>query len=312
MPVEKLQGVGPARARQLATLNIHTVEDLRHHFPHRYVAYPPPQPASSLMFQHLASFEGVVRKVDVAPLPGKRLRITAVLGDETGTLAATWIRGGGVPAGIQQGARLAVSGPIVTYGRQVTFENPEYEPASSPPLNTRRTVPVYPLAAGLTQAFMRSLVRRALEGLPLAEEWLPSWLVAEEGLTSLDDAIQELHGPSSDAALETARRRLAFDELLPIQLLVLKRRLVYQLAHAMPIETPWGLLAEFRQRLPFSLTGGQQRVLSAILEDLSRPRPMVRLLQGEVGSGKTVVAAMRYWPPPRPGARARSSHLPRF
>lgn len=291
-PIAALPGIGATRARQFAALEISTAGDLRLHLPHRYVVYPPPKPAASLGFQHMASFEGEVRRVEVAPLPGRRVRITAVLGDETGTISAAWIRAGNPPTTIRKGARLAVSGPLVAYGRQVYFENPEYENAADPPLNTRGIVPVYPLTAGLSQQFMRRLARRAVEGLPPAEECLPPWLLAEEGLLERDNALREVHRPTSEQSLEEARLRLAFDELLPIQLLVLQRRLAYQSAPAPAIPAPWGLLAEFRRQLPFSLTGGQQRVLSAILEDLSRPRPMVRLLQGEVGSGKTVVAAM--------------------
>lgn len=291
-PIAALPGIGPTRARQFAALAISTVGDLRLHLPHRYVVYPPPERAASLGFQHMASFEGEVRRVEVAPLPGRRVQITAVLGDETGTIAAVWIRAGNPPTMIRTGARLAVSGPLVTYGRQVSFENPEYELAAAPPLNTRGIVPVYPLTAGLSQQFMRSVARRAVESLPSAEECLPIWLLAEEGLLDRDSALREVHHPTSEERLESARLRLGFEELLPIQLLVLQRRLAYQSAPAPPIPAPWGLLAEFRRALPFSLTGGQQRVLSAILEDLSRPRPMVRLLQGEVGSGKTVVAAM--------------------
>jgi ATP-dependent DNA helicase RecG len=268
------------------------VGDLRFHFPHRYVPYPPPQTAAELGFQHLASFEGQVTRVDVAPLGGKRLKITAILGDSTGRVAAVWIRGGGVPAEIHIGARLAISGPLVRTGRQIVFENPEYEPANAPPLNTRRTVPVYPLTEGITQSFMRSIVRQAIGSLPPAEEWMPDWIREGEDLLDQDSALREIHGPTSNAALERARLRLAFDELLPMQLLVLRRRHAYQVESAVPIEVPWTLLAEFRRQLPFSLTGGQQRVLSTLLEDISRPRPMVRLLQGEVGSGKTVVAAM--------------------
>jgi ATP-dependent DNA helicase RecG len=284
--------VGPTRARRLEALGIQTVGDLRLHFPHRYIPYPPPQPAANIGFQHLASFEGVVRRVDVAPLPGKRVRITAILGDETGTIGAVWIRGGGVPAGIEQGARLAVSGPLVAHGRQAYFENPEYEPARLPPTNTRRIVPVYPLTAGLTQPFLRGLVRRAMESLPPLEEILPPALIAEVGLLDREEAIQELHDPTTLEQAGEARQRFAFEELLPLQLLVLQRRLSYRAAPSLPIIVPWSLLAEFRQSLPFSLTAAQQRVLSTILDDLSRPQAMIRLLQGEVGSGKTVVAAL--------------------
>jgi ATP-dependent DNA helicase RecG len=244
------------------------------------------------MFQPIASFEGLVRRVDVAPLPGKRFRITAVLADQTGTVSAIWIRGGGVPSNIHEGVRLAVSGPIVTAGRQVVFENPEFEAASAPPLNTRRTVPVYPLTAGITQSFVRAIVRRAMDELPPASERLPINLLESEQLMPLDAALREMHAPASEERLEAARKRLSFDELLPIQMLVLQRRLAYQVVETTPVETPWSLLAEFRQRLPFALTAAQQRVLSTILQDMGRSEPMVRLLQGEVGSGKTVVAAM--------------------
>ncbi|MPZ15612.1 MAG: ATP-dependent DNA helicase RecG [Chloroflexi bacterium] len=291
-PIAALPGVGPTRAKRLAALEITTVGDLRSHLPHRYVAYPAPQPAATLGFQHVASFEGTVRQVDLAPLPGKRFRITAILADSTGAVAAVWIRAGGVPSGIRQGARLAVSGPLVAYGRQITFENPEYEPASAPPLNTRRTVPVYPLTAGLSQPAMRAIVRRGIEALPPAEEWLPDWLRDAEGLIGRDEALLQLHMPETEEKLQRARERYAFDELLPIQLLVLQRRLAYRSRSAQMIDVPWKLLAEFRQRLPFALTAAQQRALSTILDDMGRSRPMVRLLQGEVGSGKTVVAAM--------------------
>jgi ATP-dependent DNA helicase RecG len=291
-PVSSLPGVGATRAKRLAALGITTVEDLRFHLPNRYIFYPPPEPASSLGFQRLASFEGTVTRVDVAHLPHKRLRITATLSDGTGSVGAVWIRAGVVPPTIRQGTRLAVSGELVRYGRQTYFENPDYEPASEPPLNTRGIVPVYPLTAGLSQPFARALVRRAVEGLPPAEEWLPEWLRDEEELIPRNASILELHRPTSEERLAAAQLRYGFDELFTLQLLVLQRRVAHQSLKSNPIDVPWSLLAELRQRLPFSLTGGQQRALSEILADVARDRPMLRLLQGEVGSGKTVVAAM--------------------
>src|SRR6185295_3281733 len=106
------------------------------------------------------------------------------------------------------------------------------------------------------------------------------------------DALDCIHGPDSDETLSAARLRLAFDELLPLELLALEKRRRYQAEPAPAIDVPWRRLADVRKALPFSLTGGQQRALSTLLEDLSSRRPMVRLLQGDVGSGKTVVAAM--------------------
>ena len=291
-PVASLPGVGATRAKRLATLGIATVGDLKFHLPNRYIFYPPPEPAASLGFQHLASFEGTVTRLDVAHLPHRRLRITATLSDATGSVGAVWIRAGVAPQTIRQGARLAVSGQLVRYGRQTYFENPDYEPAADPPLSTRGIVPVYPLTAGLSQPFLRVLVRRAMGGLPPVEEWLPEWLRNEEHLIPRNESILELHRPSSEEQLAVAQYRFAFDELFALQLLVLQRRLEHQALESSPIRIPWSLLAELRQRLPFSLTGGQQRALSEILADVARDRPMLRLLQGEVGSGKTVVAAM--------------------
>ena len=136
-----LSGVGPTRAKRLLALGLETAGDLRLHLPHRYLAYPPPQRASELGFQNLASFEGMITEVTETRLPGSRRRIAAVLRDDTGSVTATWIRGGQYPMGLRQGTRLAISGPLVRFGRQISFENPDYEPAERPPLHTRRNVP---------------------------------------------------------------------------------------------------------------------------------------------------------------------------
>jgi ATP-dependent DNA helicase RecG len=291
-PIAALPGVGPSRARQLAALGLQTASDLRWHLPNRYVFYPPPRPASHIGFEEVASFEGTVTQLSEAFLPGNRRRITAVLKDATGSVGATWIRGGRYPIGIRQGERIALSGPLIRFGRQITFENPEFEPADRPPLHTRRAVPIYPLTAGVTQLFMRTLVHDTLEALPAEPETLPDWLLEREDLPRRQAALDEIHAPTNEETLAAARNRLAFDELLPIELLVLERRRAYQAVEAPHVEVPWRLLAELRKQLPFALTGGQQRALSTILDDLASPRPMVRLLEGDVGSGKTVVAAM--------------------
>jgi ATP-dependent DNA helicase RecG len=291
-PIAALPGVGPTRARRLAAMDLNTAGDLRHHLPNRYVYYPPPKPASLLGFEDLASFEGLVTQLSETHLPGGRRRIAAVLRDDTGSVGATWIRGGHFPLGIHQGQRVALSGSLIRYGRQITFENPEFEPADNPPLHTRRAVPVYPLTTGISQLFIRGLIRDTLERLPPEQETLPDWLLAEEGLLRRQRATDVMHAPESDEAFSEARERLAFDELLPIELLVLNRRRRYQALPAPEVHIPWPLLAELRRQLPFTLTGGQQRALSTLLDDLARPSPMIRLLQGDVGSGKTVVAAM--------------------
>jgi ATP-dependent DNA helicase RecG len=225
-------------------------------------------------------------------MSGRRVKITAVLSDPTGSVAAVWIRAGHLPPTFRVGTRLAVSGSFVRYGRQAYFDNPEYEPAADRPLNTRRTVPVYPLTAGISQPLMRAIIRQALERLPPVEESLPAELLLHEQLCARNEAVRKLHWPASAADIEAAQRRLAFDEMLPIQLFVLQRRNTHRAVRSPSLPIPWPLLAEFRRHLPFALTRAQQRVLSTILEDVASDEPMARLLQGEVGSGKTVVAAM--------------------
>lgn len=291
-PVNALPGVGPARAKRLAALGLTTADDLRFHFPHRYVEYPPAAAASELGFQHLASLEGTVTRVDVAPMSGRRVKITAILSDPTGSVAAVWIRAGTAPPTFRVGTRLAISGSFVRYGRQAYFDNPEYELAADRPLNTRRTVPVYPLTAGISHPLMRAIIRQTIERLPPLEESLPVELLLEEQLYGRDEAVRKVHWPASSAEVVAAQQRLAFDEMLPIQLFVLQRRDAHRGARAPALPIPWPFLAEFRRHLPFALTRAQQRVLSIILEDVARDEPMARLLQGEVGSGKTVVAAM--------------------
>ena len=291
-PVSDLPGVGPARARRLASLGLHTAGDIALHLPNRYIFYPPPRLASHLGFEELASFEGTVAQLLESRLPGNRRRVSAVLRDETGSVRANWIRGGRGSLGIQQGMRLAVSGPLTRYGRQITFENPDYEPAERPPMNTRRPVPVYPLTAGISQLFLRGLIWRTLDQLPPAEEPLPGWLIEMEQLIGRQAALDGIHGPDSPRTQELSQQRLAFDELLALELIALDRRRRYQAQPAPAIDIPWRLLADVRRELPFSLTGGQQRALSTLLDDLASRRPMVRLLQGDVGSGKTVVATM--------------------
>src|SRR5439155_8834260 len=121
--------------------------------------------------------------------------------------------------------------------------------------------------------------------------FLPGWVVEAEGLPARGLAVRTLHHPSSQAAAEQARRRLAFEELVVLQIAVLQRRLAVRAVVGRPLPTPRGVLDGFVEALPFALTAAQERVLDEICADLAQSRPMVRLLQGEVGSGKTVVAA---------------------
>jgi ATP-dependent DNA helicase RecG len=182
---------------------------------------------------------------------------------------------------------------LVSQGRQITFQNPDVEPADAPPLHTRRIVPVYALTRGIYDNWLRALVARAVRALAAsANDPLPAQVRHDLGLQPRPEAIAAVHLPPDQRALEAARSRLAFDELLTVQLVVLQRRRRAQAGGAISISPNPQALAALTESQPFTLTGAQQRVIAEILQDLSKSTPMIRLLQGEVGSGKTAVAAV--------------------
>ena len=294
-PIEKVKGIKAREAQLLARLGIQTFRDLLRHLPNRYQTYPPPTAAADLLMQPIASFVGIVQQVDISPSPrGGLHKIVATLADQTGRVSATWFRHGRFSP-VQIGQRIAVSGKLAQYGRNINFENPDWEraaPESGEAVHTRRMVPIYPLTSGLNDRAVRERVKWAVDALADAEpDPLPGWLRDSYGLWPLGAALRQVHFPDDPERLRLARRRLAFDELFAIQLVVVQRKLDWQGVEAPTLPTPRAALEALLAAQPFTLTGGQQRVLSEILRDAARPQPMTRLLQGEVGSGKTAVAA---------------------
>jgi ATP-dependent DNA helicase RecG len=290
-PLQEVTGVGPGRARLLGRLGLASVGDLLVHFPLRHLDYPPPSRASDLFFQQRVSFEGVVRRVDVHRTARGLQRITAVLADATGEVEAVWFRVG-YGHRLTPGQRIAVSGDLVMNGRRPVLENPDWEPADEGPLHTRCLAPVYPTTKGLNQIWLRELIARAVDRwADEAADPLPDWLRADEGLLPRPTALRAMHHPADAEEAARARRRFQFDELFLLQVAVLQRRRAAQSIKGRALGKPTALLRAFAAALPFALTDAQERVLAEICEDLGRPAPMTRLLQGEVGSGKTVVAA---------------------
>jgi ATP-dependent DNA helicase RecG len=290
-PLADVPGVGPNRMRLLARLGLETVGDLLYHFPIRHLDYPPAARAVDLFFQQRASFEGVVRRVEVSRTARGLQRISAVLGDATGEVEAVWFRAG-YGMRLAPGQWIAVSGELTLNGRRPVFENPDWEPADHAPLHTRGLVPVYSTTKGLPQSWLRELVTRAVDRWADTEpDPLPSALRAQEDLLPRPTALRAMHYPRDPAEAQAARGRFAFDELFVLQVAVLQRRREAEAIEARPLPTPRALLDGFVASLPFALTDAQQRVIAETCADLARPRPMTRLLQGEVGSGKTVVAA---------------------
>ena len=195
--------------------------------------------------------------------------------------------------GVKPGDPIALSGKLVQLGRQLTFENPDYERGDGPPLHTRGLVPVHPLTAGLTDRELRNRIHWAVTHFASRlDDPLPESVRSQHALLPIDRALRQMHFPRTLAEYTEARRRFAFEELLTIQLLVLERRMSWQQDPAAALPRQTAALEALTESLPFSLTAAQRRVTEEILDDMALRRPMTRLLQGEVGSGKTAVAAL--------------------
>lgn len=290
-PVTVLPGVGPSRAKLLEGIAVRTVRDLIRLYPRSHKDYSAVQPIASVLFQRECTIRGAVSAIqDVRTATGKRY-VMAEVDDGTGRIRAIWFN----PYVLKQlpvGTQVALSGTVDQQRGTLVFRNPEWETLDSETLSTGRLVPVYPLTKNLYQKQLRQLTRLALDaGLALVRDPLPPELRARLGLTDLARALSAIHFPPSQEQLRQAKQRLAFDEFLVMQLGLVQRKLDWQRenGHAFKPDPP--VLDDFLELLPFRLTGAQRRALDEIVADMARPQPMSRLLQGDVGSGKTVVAA---------------------
>ena len=225
----------------------------------------------------------------------KRGSTQAVLGDATGNVRAIWFNQPYLANSFKPGTKLTISGKVSVYRGSFVFQSPDYEimRGQEELMHTGRLVPVYPTVDGLPQRTIRRVVKRALDSSQsLVVDFLPEDTRHRGGLLGLQNAIAQAHYPDGEADSASARRRLAFDELFLLQLAVIRRKKEWQQEdEGIPLEAGAPAVGEFLQALPFDLTGAQSRVLDEIMADLSLSRPMSRLLQGDVGSGKTVVAA---------------------
>jgi ATP-dependent DNA helicase RecG len=292
-PVEFLTGVGPRRAEALRRLNIFTARDLLFHIPHRYEDASTVAPIARLKVGDDATVIGTVISKGILPTR-KGLRVfQAVVQDGSGLIEVGWPGQPWLDRQINKGDQLLLSGPVRFYhGRQLApreFVNlgPEGDTTDA-----GRVLAVYPATEGLSFKLIRQLIEKHLDTfLPLVVEYLPPELLAEAGVPPLPEALRALHRPTSVAEALAARGRLAYEELLFVHLLQLRARAIAREARdGIRFENRKDLTSRFREVLPFALTGAQVRAVREIVADMCAPERMHRLLQGDVGSGKTVVA----------------------
>lgn len=290
--VTALQNVGPAYAKKLARLGVHTIKDLLYHFPRRYDDYSQLKTVSQLLFGEEVTLLLTVCEAKTRDTH-RGIKVTNVLlADPTGTIQATFFNQPFLQQQFKSGRRIVISGRVEQDLGRLTFKHPEWEPLSKELLHTARVVPVYPLTEGITNRWLRRLIYSVVEfWAPRLSDPLPASLRDKENLSDLTSALREIHFPTSFDKMQAARRRLAFEEFLCIQIGVLRQRRKWRAQPGKPLHVNRQSVDGFISSLPFKLTGAQQRALDEILGDISQSQPMSRLLQGDVGSGKTVVAA---------------------
>ncbi len=292
-PVQFLKGCGGARAELLAKLDVHTVRDLLFFFPRDYEDLTDLREIDQLEEGALVSVLGTVEETDLADRGGGKSLFGMLVRQGPHHLRAVWFNQPFLREQFRRGQTVLVSGRPKRRGLRWEMAHPRVRVIDSDqPPPAGQLLPVYPLTEGLLQRHVRNLTRRALdEQLDALDEVFPAQYLEAHKLLPIREALPRLHFPANQAELEEARRRFIYQELFILQLaLALKRRQVHDALPAFPLELTAKIDARIRRLLPFELTPGQNRAIAEIAADMARPHPMNRLLQGDVGSGKTIVA----------------------
>ncbi len=290
-PVTVLPGISEGYAKRLERLGVTTIRDLLYLFPRRYDDYRSLKTISQLHYGEEVTIIGNIWDTQARQTKGGGSIVTSIIADGTGTIQATWFNQPYLEKQMRPGRQIVLSGKVDEYLGRLVLQSPEWEPLDKELIHTGRLVPVYPLTKGLSGRWLRRLIKRTVDywtkRLP---DHLPASVRQRANLMDLETAICQIHFPDNQQTLEQARRRLSFDEFFLIQMGVLRQRHVWQAQPGRAVAVDERLLESFVRSLPFELTQAQQRVLREIVNDLRSARPMNRLLQGDVGSGKTVVA----------------------
>jgi len=290
-PITELKGVGDELARKLAILRIRTIDDLIEDFPRRYEDYSTITPVKSLRPGQ------VTIKAKISSVNGRYVRrgmhITeAIASDDTASVRLVWFNQPYRAGAIKAGQDYFIAGDYALRRSRFSILNPSVELVSDFPVNTARIIPVYRETKGLKSNQIRRLIREALNIVKELPEHLPAWLVKDQKLLSYKEAISEIHFPGSLDVWEEAKRRLAFEEIFQLTLAALLNRREVQAEKGLAIPFNETLAKDFVSKLPFKLTDAQRKVVWQVYKDLEKTQPMNRLVEGDVGSGKTIVAAM--------------------
>ncbi len=294
--IAQIKGLAPRFLAKLSKLHIRTVRDLLWHFPTRYEDFSIVMRITDLEGNQNATIQGVVRKVGLRRTMRKHMVIVeAQIMDDTGAINAIWFNQPYIAKTLRPGRLASFAGKVAFGEDGVYLSNPSYELINSFASETKHTaglIPIYPETKGLTSKGLRYLTKPILSNLVELDDFIPEEILRQNGFPELNVALRDIHFPKILEDATAAKRRFAFEDLFLLQLNNIKTRLELAREKAPKFALDKNELSGILSKLPFVLTASQQQSLNEILGDLSGTRPMNRLLQGDVGSGKTVIAAI--------------------
>jgi ATP-dependent DNA helicase RecG len=293
-PVISITGIGESMSARLEKLGITTIKDLLNYYPRRYDDFSNLLPINRLEYGQEVTAIGIIKSIASRPTKNPRITITeAIISDGTGYLRLTWFNQPYLENSIKAEDQIVVSGKVERYLGRLSLNSPEWEKLEKEQLHTNRIVPIYSLTADLKQRALRNVIFKTVNyWASHLDDFLPSSIRQQAHLMDMQDAISQIHFPDSMENLQKAQHRIAFDEIFLLQIGALQQKRRWQSGTAQPFIAPDEWFEDKIARLPYQLTSAQKKTMQEIRDDLSSGIPMNRLLQGDVGSGKTVVAAM--------------------
>lgn len=295
-PLEQISGIGPRFINRLQKLNVKTVKDLLWHFPTRYEDFSQIYKITDLVPNQEATIRGVINEIGGRRTFRRRLfLVEALINDDSGSIRAVWFNQPYIQNVLRPGRLANFSGKITLSGDEIYMSNPTYELVNDENQETKHTgriVPIYPETKGLTSRGLRYLIKPILRKLACLPEILPLEILRNGNLPEINSALREIHFPENLESALRAKKRFAFEDLFFLQLYNIEERLKLAKEKAPTIGAKIEEIKKIVGRLPFELTESQKKSLWEILQDLAKTHPMNRLLQGDVGSGKTIIAAI--------------------
>ncbi len=306
-PVSKVPRVGPEYQKRLKSMGITTVRDLLFRFPRTHEDFSIITPISQIKEDQVYCLKGALLEITSERTFKKRFSIVqAILQDETGAVRVLWFNQPYLIDTLKQGEVVYLAGKIIRDKKGIYLSNPSYEKERQglPLTHLGRIVPVYPETAGVSSRWLRSIIKQTLAQLEDIPETLPEHILKNRQFPPIKETLAQAHFPDSEEKIQIAKKRFAFEELFHIMLFILSERKKLASVKAPSISFSSEQMQNLVSRLPFQLTDGQKKAAWHILKDMEKPRPMNRLLQGDVGSGKTVVATMAAYSAVRAGYQA--------